>query len=143
MVVVMAAVLVDAGPMVAAFGANQPRAAHYIDLFRRAAELQWSLSTTWPCVVEASYLLSPPQRYTLLRWVGAGAIAVFPFQQEALDDFVGLMQRYTEASRTEMDLADASLVWLASETGVTTIMTLDVRDFSRYRLPDGRGFDIL
>ncbi|MDP2018929.1 type II toxin-antitoxin system VapC family toxin [Hydrogenophaga sp.] len=139
----MAAVLVDAGPMVAVFGTKQPRAKHYLDLFKKAADMNWSLSTTWPCVVEASYLLAPPQRYTLLRWVGAGALSVFPFQQEALEDFVGLMQRYTEAPRTEMDLADASLVWLASDTGVTTIMTTDVRDFSRYRLPDGRGFDIL
>ena len=139
----MAAALVDAGAMVAAFGANQPRAAHYHALFKHAAQQHWSLSTTWPCVVEASYLVSPPQRYTLLRWAGAGAIAVFPFQQEALDDFVALMQRYTEAPRTEMDLADASLVWLAGETGVAAIMTTDVRDFSRYRLPDGRNFEIL
>lgn len=139
----MAAVLVDAGPMVAAFGARQPRAAHYVGLFRQAAEKHWSLSTTWPCVVEASYLLSPPQRYTFLRWVGAGAVTVFPFPQEALEDFVALMQRFTESPRTEMDLADASLVWLASDTGVTSIMTTDVRDFSRYRLADGRGFDIL
>ena len=139
----MAAVLVDAGPMVAVFGTKQPRAKHYLDLFKKAADMNWSLSTTWPCVVEASYLLAPPQRYTFLRWVGAGALSVFPFQQETLDEFVGLMQRYTEAPRTEMDLADASLVWLASDTGVTTIMTTDVRDFSRYRLPDGRGFDIL
>jgi len=93
----MAAVLVDAGPMLAAFGARQPRASHYLDLFRRAADLRWSLSTTWPCVVEAGYLLSPPQRFTFLRWVGAGAIAVFPFPQEALDDFVALMQRYTQS----------------------------------------------
>jgi len=56
---------------------------------------------------------------------------------------VPLMQRYTERPRTEMDLADASLVWLAGETGVTTIMTQDVRDFSCYRLPDGRSFTIL
>ncbi|MFD2376433.1 hypothetical protein ACFSTJ_01840 [Ottowia pentelensis] len=42
-----------------------------------------------------------------------------------------------------MDLADASLVWLANETGVTAVMTVDHRDFSRYRLPDGRAFDIL
>ena len=139
----MAAVLVDAGPMVAVFGTKQPRAKHYLDLFKKAADMNWSLSTTWPCVVEASYLLAPPQRYTFLRWVGAGALSVFPFQQETLDEFVGLMQRYTEAPRTEMDLADASLVWLATDTGVTTIMTTDVRDFSRYRLPDGRGFDIL
>lgn len=139
----MTAALVDAGPMVALFGVNQTRAAHYLALFRQASEQQWSLSTTWPCVVEASYLLAPPQRYTFLRWIGARAMSVFPFQQESLDDFVSLMARYTEAPRTEMDLADASLVWLATETGVTTIMTLDVRDFSRYRLPDGRGFDIM
>ncbi len=129
--------------MVAAFGAKQPQAARYIELFKRASQDHWSLSTTWPCVVEASYLLAPPQRYTFLRWIGAGALAVFPFQQESLDDFVGLMQACTQAPRTEMDLADASLVWLASDTGVTTIMTTDVRDFSRYRLPDGRAFEIL
>ncbi|MFK7965122.1 MAG: hypothetical protein AB8C46_14250 [Burkholderiaceae bacterium] len=34
-------------------------------------------------------------------------------------------------------------VWLAADIDVTTIMTLDLRDFSRYWLPDGRGFMIL
>ena len=139
----MAAALVDAGPMVAAFGQNQPDGLRYQTLFKQASDEQWSLATTWPCITEASYLLSPPQRYTLLRWVGAGALAVFPFGQESLDVIVDFMRRYTEAPRTEMDLADASLVWLASDTGVTRIMTLDVRDFSRYRLPDGRAFEIL
>ena len=71
------------------------------------------------------------------------SFGVFPFAQEALEDMVALMRRYTEAPRTEMDLADASLVWLASDTGVNRVMTLDVRDFSRYRLPDGRAFEIL
>ena len=129
--------------MVAIFGANQPRAAHYRALLRQAGDELWSLATTWPCVTEASYLLDPPQRYTLLRWVAAAGIAVFPFQQEDLDDMVALMQRYTESPRTEMDLADASLVWLAADSGVTRVMTMDVRDFSRYRLPDGRAFELL
>ena len=93
--------------------------------------------------MEAAYLLSPPQRYTLLQWGGTGCVAVFPFAQEALQDLVPLMTRYTQEPRTEMDLADASLVWLAEETGVTRVMTLDLRDFSRYRLADGRTFEIL
>ena len=63
--------------------------------------------------------------------------------QEALEDMVPMMLRYTTPPRTEMDLADASLVWLAEDTGVVTIMTLEVRDFSRYRLADGRAFEIL
>ena len=45
--------------------------------------------------------------------------------------------------RSEMDFADATLVWLAGDTGVLSVMTTDVRDFSRYRLPDGRAFEIL
>jgi uncharacterized protein len=48
-----------------------------------------------------------------------------------------------EAGKREMDLADASLHWLAVETGVTEIMTVDATDFSRYRLPRGKAFTLL
>ena len=139
----MSAALVDAGPLVAVFGRDEPEGPRYRALFKRAADELWSLATTWPCVVEASHLLDAPQRCTLLRWIAAGALPVFPFAVEQLEAMVDLMRRYTESPRTEMDLADASLVWLAADTGVTAIMTLDRRDFSRYRLPDGRTFDIL
>jgi predicted nucleic acid-binding protein len=139
----MAAALIDASAMVAAFGSAQPKAAHYQGLLRLAAEQHWALSSTWPCVTEASYLVAPPQRYSLLRWLGAGALSVYPIEQEDLIEFADLMHRYTQSPRSEMDLADASLVWLAEQTGVTRVMTLDVRDFSRYRLPDGRAFEIL
>ena len=56
---------------------------------------------------------------------------------------VPVMLRYTDRPRSEMDFADATLVWLADDTGVLSVMTTDVRDFSRYRLPDGRVFEIL
>ena len=139
----MSAALVDASALVAAFGARQPRGEHYRDLLKAAADQHWKLATTWPCVVEASHLVGPPQRYAMLRWLGAGAVPVYPFGQETLEPLVELMRQYTQAPRSEMDLADASLVWLAADTGINTIMTLDVRDFSRYRLPDGRAFEIL
>ncbi len=139
----MASVLLDSGVMVALFGDHEPHATHYQALLKMAAEEHWHVTTTWPCVVEASHLLGPLHRHQLLRWIAEGAVTVFPFAQEDLTEMVQWMERYTESPRTEMDLADATLVWLASETGVTTILSLDVRDFSRYRLPDGRGFDIL
>lgn len=53
------------------------------------------------------------------------------------------MQRYSKPGKREMDLADASLYWLAIETSVTEIMTADIADFSRYRLPESRAFVIL
>jgi hypothetical protein len=33
--------------------------------------------------------------------------------------------------------------WLAAETGLTEILTVDVSDFSRYRLPSGKAFTLL
>ena len=42
-----------------------------------------------------------------------------------------------------MDFADASLVWLAAETGVTAVLTIDRADFETYRLPRGRRFQLL
>jgi predicted nucleic acid-binding protein len=139
----MASALIDASALVAAFVPSEPKNQHYLELFQLASLEHWSLSTTWPCVTEASYLVGPPERFELLKWIGRGAISVFPFGQEALMELVPVMQRYTESPRTEMDLADASLYALATDTGVTRIMTLDKRDFSRYRLPDGRAFEIL
>ncbi len=137
------AAIVDASAMVALFGRDQPHSAHYSQLFARAAQEQWSLTSTWPCVTEASYLLGPPQRFTFLRWVAADGVSIFPFDQSNVEGMAELMRRYTESPRAEMDFADASLVYLASDTGVNRIMTLDVRDFSRYRLADGRAFEIL
>ena len=139
----MPAALVDAGPLVALFGSAQPQQARYEALFKKASDEGWALATTWPCIVEASYLVMPPQRFALLRWVAEGGVSVFPFDPQDLEPMVALMRRYTETPRTQMDLADASLVWLASDAGITTVLTMDVRDFSRYRLADGRAFDIL
>ena len=139
----MASALIDASVLVAVFGQNEPRAQHYAELLALAAMEHWALSTTWPCVVEASHLVPPPNRFEMLQWIGEGAIMVFPFEQSTLLDLTPLMLRYTERPRTEMDLADASLLWLARETNVTTFMTQDGRDFTRNRLPDGRVFQIL
>lgn len=134
--------LLDAGPMVALFDRGDRFHAH----FRSAIEQPdqpLQMYTTWPCVTEASHLLGPRYRIALLQWVAGGAVQVYPFDVSDLQDMCEFITQYTQQPRTEMDLADASLYWLARESGLTRIMTMDVRDFSRYRLPDGRAFEIL
>jgi uncharacterized protein len=101
------------------------------------------LLTTWPCVVEAAYLLDPPHRFELLRWIELGGVQVYPFESYHLADMVDWMRRYTEAGKREMDFADASLYWLAVETGIIDVLTIDVADFRRYRLPDRQRFNLL
>ncbi len=139
----VSAALVDTGPLVAMFAADEPQGAHYSALIRIAMDEHWALATSWACVVEASHLVRPPHRYALLRWIAAGSITVYPLEVESLEATVGLMKRWTEPPRTEMDLADAALLHLATELDIDRIMTMDRRDFSRYRLPDGRSFEIL
>ena len=132
--------LIDTGPMVALFDARDIGHAHYMGLL---AQSQWQLTTTWACVVEVCHFLGARTVQQFLRWVSEGGVVVYPMDTSHLPDIAELMARYTQLPRTEMDLADAALVWLAQDTNTVKVMTMDVRDFSRYRLPDGRSFEIL
>ncbi len=139
----MRSILLDAGPQIALFAVDDKHHRHYDQLITELSASGLRLLTTWPCVVEACYLLGTPQRFELLRWIELGGVVVYPFSLHHLTDIVGWMENYTEPGKRDMDLADATLYWVACETGVRDIMTLDIRDFSRYRLPDGQAFRIL
>ena len=140
----MASALIDASALAALFGCNPPEMQKYDELLALASLEHWALATTWPCVVKACRLITPPGRFALLNWLGKEAVAILPFEQTALLDLAQLMKQHTQSDEgEEMDLAEASLYRLAVETGVTRIMTLDGPDFSRYRLPNGESFEIL
>lgn len=139
----MQSVLLDSGPLIALFAVDDKYHRRFDELVDSLASGGLRLLTTWPCVVEACYLLGNPQRYEMLRWVELGGAIVYPFEPHHLGDMIKWMQHYSKKAKREMDLADASLYWLAIETTVTDIMTVDVADFSRYRLPDGAAFTLL
>jgi hypothetical protein len=135
--------LIDSGPLIALFAVDDDHHARFDALVKDLSVGGLRLITTWPCIVEASYLLEIPHRFEMLEWIELGGAAVYPFESGHLGDFVGWMRRYSEVNKREMDLADASLYWLAAETGVTEILTVDVTDFSRYRLPGRKSFILL
>lgn len=139
----MRSVLIDAGPLIALFAVDDRHHERFDQLVTELSRQGLRLMTTWPCIVEASYLLDVPHRFELLRWIEAGGAVIYPFDAHELGEMVEWMQKYTEPGKQEMDLADASLYWLAHETGVVEIMTTDLADFTRYRLPSGRSFTIL
>jgi uncharacterized protein len=136
-------VLLDAGPIVALFATDDSHHAKFDAALRRLAGDGLRLLTTWPCIVEAAYLLEAPQRFEMLRWIELGGAQVYPFEPHHLGEMTGWMRRYTERGKREMDFADASLYWLSIVTGIREILTVDHADFARYRLPDGRRFEIL
>lgn len=138
----MTSVLMDAGPLVALFDSQSEAHDHYHRLLATTTHAM-RLSTTWPCITEAAHFLSAPRRWAMLDWIAKGGAMVFPVDSEDLLEMLPVMEQYTEPPRTDMDLADASLYWVAAQTGIRRVLTIDVRDFFRYRLPDGSRFEVI
>ncbi len=129
--------------MIALFAVDDQHHRRFDLLVKEHACSGLRLLTTWPCVAEACHILSTPQRLELLHWLELGGAIVYSLEPFQLGDLIHWMRKYSETGKRAMDFADATLIWLAEEAGVTEIMTVDVADFSRYRLPDGRAFKLL
>jgi hypothetical protein len=134
-------ILLDTGPLVALFSSRDRYHEHYRAVLTDTHLVRFI--TTWPCIVEASYLLEAKSRFAMFEFVRYGGASVYPFGAEHLGEMSNWMRKYTEPDKIEMDFADASLYWSAVDSGITEIMTTDRRDFERYRLPDGRSFQIV
>ncbi len=62
------------------------------------------------------------------------------FTAEGLASAVRLMNKYAD---TPMDFPEATLVWVAEQTGTDKILTLDRRGFSSFRVGRNRRFKLL
>lgn len=138
----MNTVLLDASVMVALFDDRDRQ--HLPSVGRiRNLPVGSELVTTWPCVTESSYLLAPRNHLALLAWLHQGGARLVNAEAHELGEWLVWMRRYSELGKSLMDLADASLVWLAMKESSRRILTHDRRDFTRYRLPDGQPFELL
>lgn len=95
------------------------------------------LLTTWPVLTEVCHFLAPAVALRFLRWVEAGGAAAIDIPSEELGGVIRAMEKYADRP---MDLADASLVWLAGRSGVREVLTLDAGDFATFRTPRGKPF---
>lgn len=128
----------------ALFDAADVRFEHYRMLFGQLLSRGVRLATTWPCVTEASYLLAPRNHMALLDWLSrARSVSAHEFHADDLLDMLTWMRKYTGRGKVMMDFADASLYWLAVEMQSNIVLSVDKRDFTRYRLPDGKSFEVL
>jgi predicted nucleic acid-binding protein len=132
-------IVVDSGALVAMFDKSDR---HYLPVTRALkAAGHASLMTTWPCVTEATHLLDRIDlQLALLSYIHRGFVAVSDFSAADLEHFMAWMGKYRDRP---MDFADASLVWLAIETDVAEMLTVDRADFETYRLPRGKRFRLL
>lgn len=98
--------------------------------------------STWPVLTEVTHLLaaraSLSQALAFVESVANGACAIPTPPEDALFRAHVLMLRYRNLP---MDLADASLVILAEETGEGRILSTDLRDFDGYRWKNRQPFE--
>jgi uncharacterized protein len=126
-------VLVDTGPLVAWFDASD---AHHALVRIFLESYAGELLSTWPVLTETCHLLPESSVPKFMMWVARGGLTIAdlpPSSSLALADRMG---KYADLP---MDLADASLIWLAENLGVLDVLTLDRRDFGVYRTDRGKA----
>ena len=130
-------VLVDSGYLIALGRARDslhPNADRFLSTFRG------SLFTVSAVIVESCFFMAAKAKAHLLDWIGEGSLSVVEVPPAAYPDLGATIRKYGDR---EVDFADAALVWLAEESGVRAILTVDQRDFSIFRLKGGKRFRLI
>lgn len=135
----ISSLLIDTGPLVALLNRDDAGHNRCVRVLRRTSP---PLSTTWPVITEAAYLLgfSFDGPDGLLEMLERGDLRLVPLEMADASRLRVLMRKYRDLP---MELADASLVHVAEREGIDTVFTFDRRDFSVYRLPRGKQFTIV
>ncbi len=97
--------------------------------------------TTWAVFTEVCALLAASQQKAFFAWATKaqtlGYLRIESPPADAIAAVWNLMDKYDDLP---MDFCDASLVYLAINLKIKRIATVDVRDFSVYRLPGNQRF---
>ena len=129
--------LVDTGFLVAYGRADDPLHSR-ADIFLR--DFSGSLVTVAPVIVESCFFFDARTKQNLLEWVHEGSLAVADVPVSSYLDLSATIGKY---ANRRIDLADAALVWLAEESGLRKILTVDRADFSVFRLKGGKRFHLI
>jgi len=132
-------VIVDAGPLVAIL--NRHDSQHAI-CHQQGLELPRPFLTTWPVIAEAAWLLrkTPGGVSALLRMVAEGLLDCYALDAASAKWMDELLMKYADQN---VQLADASLLYVAEREQVDSIFTLDRRDFLLFRLAGDRPLRLL
>ncbi len=119
----------DTGPLVAVLSREDQYHTSCVNALRG---MSGPLLSCWAVITEAAWLLrkSPRAVQQLLRSIDGSFLELLPLAGAEAEAIAAWMKRYEDI---HPQLADATLVYLASREKIETIFTLDQRDFSIYR----------
>ena len=129
-------VLLDTGPLVALYARDDSR---HGAVAQWMAGFQGQLHTVEPVLTEAAYFLPARIRPVLVDLATSGALHLHHPEATGYSRIAALLRKYADR---DPDWADIALVWLAETTGIRRIATLDVSDFSVYRIHGRKRFEL-
>ena len=133
----MTGVIVDTGFLISLFCPAEKLRAAAREFLR---DNRHPLLTVAPVIVETCFFLGPDGKARLLEWIERGAVAVAEVPTSAYADIRTLIRKYADH---DIDFTDLAIVWLAEKTGCRAILTVDVRNFSVFRLGKGKRFELV
>lgn len=130
--------LVDTGAILALLDRTDRWHRICVDTFR---QLRLPLLTSEAVVTELFHLVGDSRHEMEIAWkfLRSGAIRLAVIKDSELPEIQDLMLRYSDRP---MDLADATLVYLARREGLITVFTVDQADFDTYRIEGRKRFRI-
>ena len=129
-------VLIDTGVLVALYARDDP--GHPAAL-RWLAGFRGVLHTVEPVLSEVAYFLPARTRAAVAE---LAARRVFQLHHPEPGGYARIAELLRKYADLDPDWADVALVWLAETTGITRIATLDVTDFSTYRIHGRKRFEL-
>lgn len=113
--------LIDAGPIIALFDRSDKYHSHMRSTLK---DDDFRLLTTWPAITEASHLLDfdVGAQLGLLTWIYRGGVKIHDIDARGIQRVIELTEKYQDQPT---DLADATLVVAAEDTGIREILSID------------------
>jgi predicted nucleic acid-binding protein len=124
-------IVVDSGFLIGLFDETDRLHARCREFLR---DYRGRFLTTEAVLTEALALLTTTQQLRCLVWLGDAAQAGLLVVDREPIDFRAAERLARKYADQPMDFADASVVLLATRSGVREILTADRRDFAVYRL---------
>lgn len=115
---------------------------HHVSCREALKKIREPLVSVWPAITEAMYLLgfSAAAQDALWRLLEGDAVKILPLEKGDVARMRELMRKYRDLP---MDFADAALVRVAERERISTVFTIDRRDFALYRPRGIRRFNVL
>ena len=120
--------IIDSGPIIALFDRSDK---YHKSVLQFLESFKCELITSWAVITEVSHMLdfNLQVQIDFLKWCELGGIKIYEISQDEIVNIRVMMEKYIDIP---MDLADGTLMYIASKENIKNIVSID-SDFDIYR----------